>query len=307
MSLIRQSLLLVTVLLVAGNAAATSAQAPVMWESVEVSRRDLINGPGGTAMKPNLSRITFIERETGGNNRKYRIKDGSGRVWVAKIADESQAETAATRLLWAIGYKTEIDYLIPRLTIPGQGTFQNVRLEARPENVDRDGRWEWKNNPFTGKQHFQGLKLMMALINNWDLKDDNTAVLVRDGQRQYIVSDLGSSFGRTSSNSLPILTRFGRSVNNVSDYSKASFIVGTTDEGHLDLAYDGKQDHLMKEISIADAQWLGRLLGQLSNKQISDAFRAANYSRSDVRTMTNAVKSRIAQLRNPRRTNIARR
>jgi hypothetical protein len=279
---------------------------PVLWEKVNISGRDVYNGPGGVAMKPDLSKITFIENEKGGNNLKFRIKDGSGRVWVAKIADESQAETAATRLLWAIGYKTETDYLVPRLTIPGKSTYQNVRLEARPDDVERDGRWMWKENPFVGTAHFEGLKIMMALINNWDLKDDNTAILVSGGQRHYVISDLGSSFGRTSATSVPILTRFGRSVNKPADYAKSSFIVGI-DDGDLDLAYDGKQDHLMKNIKVEHARWLGRQLRQLSNKQISDAFRAANYSRSDVRLMTNAVKKKIAQLNAPVRSLEARR
>lgn len=271
----------------------------VMWEPVKVSQRNLILGRGGAAMRPNTRRITFFEREKGGNNLKYRIKDGSGRTWVAKIADESQAEVAANRLLWAIGYRTEVDYLIPRLTIPTKKTYSNVRLEARPPNVKRDGRWAWKENPFVGKREFNGLKLMMALINNWDLKDDNTAVLVRGNQREFVVSDLGSSFGRTSSTSLPILTRFGRSVSNPKHYANASFIVGMSSDGYLDLAYDGKQDHLMKDFTVEDARWLGSLLRQLSNKQISDAFRAANYSQSEVRLLAGGLKKRIAELNAP--------
>jgi hypothetical protein len=290
-------LLLATAALIFASSFKTFGQA-VLWEKVNVASQDLYNGPGGTAMKPDLSKITFVEDEKGGNNLKFRIKDGSGRVWVAKIADESQAETAATRLLWAIGYKTEIDYLVPRLTIPGKETYENVRLEARPDGVEREGRWMWKENPFVGTDHFEGLKIMMALINNWDLKDDNTAILVSEGRQHYVISDLGSSFGRTSATSMPILTRFGRSVNKPEDYAKSSFIVGVKD-GMLDLAYDGKQDHLMKDIKVEHARWLGRQLSQLSNKQISDAFRAANYSRADVRLMTNAVKKKIAQLNAP--------
>jgi hypothetical protein len=279
----------------------------VLWEPVNISQRNLLLGPGGTAMRPNTRRITFIEDEKGGNNLKYRIKDGSGREWVAKIADESQAEVAATRLLWAIGYKTEIDYLIPKLTIPTKKTYNNVRLEARPANVERDGRWEWKENPFVGTREFNGLKLMMALINNWDLKDDNTAILQQGNQRHYIVSDLGSSFGRTAATSIPVLTKFGRSVNNPQHYADASFIVGMTSKGFLDMAYDGKQDYLMKEFTVEDARWLANLLRRLSNKQISDAFRAANYSSSEVKILTNAVKKRIAELNAPARAIEARR
>jgi hypothetical protein len=42
----------------------------------------------------------------------------------------------------------------------------------------------------------------MALMNNWDLKDDNNAVYLekhKDGlsEQIYLVSDLGASFGTT--------------------------------------------------------------------------------------------------------------
>jgi hypothetical protein len=88
-----------------------AAQQPVMWEKVNIAQRDTYWGAGGTAMQPDLRRVKFIRRQEGGNNLKYRIEDASGKVWVAKIADESQPEVVANRLLWAIGYKTEIDYL----------------------------------------------------------------------------------------------------------------------------------------------------------------------------------------------------
>jgi hypothetical protein len=292
------------IVLLFANAAVTvfgQQRDAVLWEPVKISSRNLMLGRGGSSMRPNTRRITFIEQEKGGNNLKYRIKDGSGRVWVAKIADESQAEVAANRLLWAIGYKTEIDYLVPRLTIPTKKTYVNVRLEARPANVERDGRWAWKENPFVGTKEFSGLKLMMALINNWDLKDDNTGILKHNGRVEYVVSDLGSSFGRTAATSLPIFTKFGRSVNNPHHYAGASFIVGMSDKGYLDLAYDGKQDHLMKEFTIEDARWLGNLLRQLSAKQISDAFRAANYDRSEVKLLTDAFRRRVAELNSPSR------
>jgi len=38
---------------------------------------------------------------------------------------------------------------------------------------------------------------MMALINNWDLKDVNNAVHEYEGKRIYLISDLGASFGST--------------------------------------------------------------------------------------------------------------
>ena len=286
-------------LILAGAVIAFPQQAgEVMWTPVKIASRNLYQGAGGTAMRPNVRRVRFIKKETGGNNLKYRIRDASGRVWVAKIADESQAEVAANRLLYGIGYRTEIDYLVPRLTIPGRGRHTNVRLEARPAGINRDGHWEWEQNPFVGTREFKGLRVMMALINNWDLKDANNAILRDRSGTQYIVSDLGSSFGKLPVSSAFLLNRFGRSVNDPVDFANSTFIHGVEANGEVDFYYKAKGKNLLKGITVEDAHWIGGLLAQLSDRQIRDAFRAANYSPSEISLLTRAVRSRINQLNN---------
>lgn len=267
----------------------------VIWERLNIKKQDLYLGPGGAAMQPDLSRITFISQEKGGYSTKYKIKDGSGRTWVAKIGLEAQSETAAVRLVSAIGYKTDINYLVPRLTIPGKGTFSNVRLEARPDDVDRKGIWEWGNNPFDETREYQGLKIMMAFLNNWDMKKANNVILKKGNERFYAISDLGATFGKTGSNPLPLFWRIGRSRNNPEDYSRADFVKGTS-KNKVKLVYNGKNRSQMHDITVGDARWLSDLLMQLSDRQIRDAFRAANYSQHDIDLLTRAVESRIAQL-----------
>ena len=268
----------------------------VLWKPVNIRQRNLYFGPGGRAMQPNLKKVTFIRKETGGNSLKYRIKDGSGRIWVAKIADESQPETAAVRLLWAVGYVTEINYLAPSLTIPGKGTFKNARLEARPSNIDRQDRWSWTDNPFVGTNELQGLKIMMALINNWDLKEGNNIILQNGREQQYVISDLGASFGKLAPISFPILNRFGRSVNRPDQFAKSEFIKGIEKDGDLDFAYKGKAKGLLDHISHEEGRWAANLLNQLSDAQISDAFRAANYTPEEIKILTRAVRGRIRGL-----------
>ena len=124
----------------------------VLWRApVDIASRNLLVGAGGESMKPDLSRVTFVAVKEGGWSTKYRVLDGKGNEWVAKLSKEAQPETAANRLLWAIGYETEIVHLVPELEIQGKGTFPNVKLEARPKNVKRDGFWSWTSNPFVGK------------------------------------------------------------------------------------------------------------------------------------------------------------
>ena len=270
---------------------------PVLWrEPVDIQSRNLLLGAGGEAMKPNLSKVTFVEDRPGGYSKKYLVQDASGNKWVAKLGKEAQPDTAANRLLWAVGYETEIAYLIPRLTIEGKGTFENVRLEARPKSVDRLDDWKWENNPFTGKPEFQGLKVMMMLINNWDIKDSNNEILATrnsagQNELRYIISDLGATFGKSGG-------FFTRSRNKAEDFVKATFIEEVKGD-IIDFNYGGKNQKLFTNIRVEDAKWMGRYLSRLSDEQIKDAFRAANYTDEEVEALAGAVRRRIEALNNP--------
>lgn len=271
---------------------------PILWERPDdISSRDLYLGPGGTAMRPDLRRIQFIKAEKGGYSKKYRVRDAAGREWVVKIGKEAQSETSAVRLLYGLGYLTEVNYLVPRVTIPGKGTFTNVRFEARPEDWKRAGEWKWKKNPFVGTHQLQGLKILMALINNWDLKDSNNVILKVRGNNgdelRYAISDLGATFGHASTT--PLFWRFTRSRNNPANYAKSKFFEKVKGD-RVVLHFGGKNRGLMKDISVQDAQWLGSLLSQLSDRQIRDAFRAANYTPGQINVLTREVKERTNEL-----------
>jgi len=277
---------------------------PVLFERHDIRQQDLLLGPGGSAMQPDLSNITFIKEEKGGYSRKFRIRDGAGNEWVAKTGREAQPETVAVRLLSGIGYKTEINYLVPRLNIPGHGSFTNVRLEARPGDVKRGEQWNWGHTPFEGTMSMQGLKLMMAFLNNWDMKSSNNVILKRGNEREYTISDLGATFGKTGSNGWPLFWRIGRSRNNPGDYAKAKFVTGVS-KNRVKVRFNGKNRTRMRDFTVADARWLSGLLTQLSDEQIRDAFRAANYSDHDVDLLSRAVTSRISQLERAGATRVA--
>jgi hypothetical protein len=281
---------------------------PVLWqEPGDIESRDLFNGPGGESMKPDLSSVTFIRDQMGGGySINYRVRDGAGKIWVAKLRSEAQPETAAVRIVWAVGYMTEINYLVPCLQIQGapepskkvdrcEGKgFANVKLEARPKHIKRLDRWSWTNNPFTGTKELQGLIVLMSLINNWDLKDDNNRILFVPGsdakpaELQYILSDLGATFGKTGG-------AFTHSRNEPATYAKTKF-VDKVEGDRVRFAYGGKNTGLFKDITIEQAKWIGSWLSRLSEKQISDAFRAANYTPADVELLTRTVREKVNEL-----------
>src|SRR4026209_1808145 len=70
----------------------------VLWRAPEdIESRNLLLGAGGEAMKPDLTRVTFIEEKSGGYSKKYRVRDGAGNEWIAKLGKEAQPDTAANR------------------------------------------------------------------------------------------------------------------------------------------------------------------------------------------------------------------
>lgn len=271
----------------------------VMWEKVNVSERDLFYGPGGKELLPDLSQITYIKEEKAGHTKKYRIKDAKGQIWIAKLGREAKPETAAVRLLYGLGYKTDINYLIPKLTIPNVGTFENVRLETRSPNVKSLGHWKWLDNPFLNSNELRGLKIMMVFVTNWDVLDIQNDILevTTGGKREnhFIVSDLGATFGSLGNNNLPLFHRFGRTTGKPYDFAKTK-LIRKVKSGKVELDYKGKNREFFEGITIENAKWLYELLSKLSDKQIADAFRAANYSPTEVEIYTKAVKNKIAEL-----------
>ena len=180
----------------------------------------------------------------------------------------------------------------PKVSIAKWGNRKNVRFEARPKGVKRGNRWSWDDNPFKATNEFAGLRIMMAMLNNWDLKDENTVILEKDGKSYYAISDLGYSFGKLARHSG---TRSGRSVNEPEHYADATFIKAV-DGQMIQFNYTAQRADLMQGINVQHGRWLADLLLQLSDKQIQDAFRAANYKPEEIALLTASFKARIAEL-----------
>jgi hypothetical protein len=273
----------------------------VLWRDTDPGRLDLSAGPGGRAMRPATQRLQLIKEEKGGHSKKFRVRDARGREWVAKVGKEAQSETVAVRLVWAAGYVTEINYLVPRVTIPGRGTFENVRFEARPKNVKRLDEWSWKQNPFKGTRELEGLKVLMVMLNNWDLKDANNVVIYAPGGREgaelrYVVSDLGATFGKEGGGPA-FLWRITRSRNEPEDFADTKFI-DKVEGGYVDFHYTGKNKGLVDKIRVEHARWMGERLSRLTDGQLAAIFRSANYTTSETRLLTRVIRARINELVN---------
>lgn len=297
-----------------------AAGAPVLWrEPVDIASRNLIYGPGGEQDQPR-DPFVFVKEDLHGTNPKFVIKDAAGVKWKLKLGLEARPETAASRLVWAAGYFADEEYFLPDLIIRNvpqnlhrgekyvepDGYTHNARLKRYSEGEEKAGTWKWKDNPFTGTREFNGLRVMMALINNWDLKDENNRIDDYEGNRIYLVSDLGASFGTSGFG----FTRT-ESKGNLESYTRSKFVEkvappvvdffgpGPPAFDHIvqsDFFPRFSMEWIGKQIPIADARWLGEILARLSPQQIQDAFGAAGFSPKEVAGYSAVVESRIADL-----------
>jgi hypothetical protein len=299
-----------------------AASAPaILWQDpVDIAARDMTYGPGGPSHQPH-GPFKFVKEDLNGTSAKFVITDADGTKWKVKLGAEAHPETVASRLVWAAGYFADEEYYLPALQvdqIPAElqrgekyvepnGIVHGARLKRYVKGEEKNGTWHWKDNPFSGAREFNGLRVMMALINNWDLKDENNAVYDYDGKRIYLVSDLGASFGTTSRRP----TR-AESKGNLEAYNESKFIAdvhppvvsfGTPSRPALILAADVQDfksrinmEWIGKQIPLDDARWIGSILARLSPGQIQAAFAAAGYSPQEVVGFSAVVQARIAEL-----------
>lgn len=299
--------------------AQNSGTTAVIWrDRGDAARMDLAGGSGGKAREPGTN-FKFIKESQGGSSPKFEVEDEKGARWQVKLGGEAQSETAATRLLWAAGYFVDENYYREQIHVQGLtrlargqefvsngDTVTGARLERKIDG-EESAAWSWYDNVFVGTREFNGLRVMMALLNNWDLKEiNNGSSSPPGGEGQYKITDLGATLGSTGNN-------FSRSKGITKDYAETRFIEKVTPT-YVDFVMHSrpfflsvvnlpnyldrtKMESVVKRIPIDDARWIGNRLGQFSAEQIGDCFRAAGFSAADVEVYTRTVTQRIAELK----------
>ena len=293
---------------------------PVVWRDMgDVAALNLLDGPGGTPRAPGTN-FKFVREIMTGTAPKFDVEDENGAKWKVKLGPEVKPEVAATCLVLAAGYFADEDYYRAEIRVQGMqplsrgkqhisdgGLVRDALLERTGEEK-KSRAWSWRETRVAGTREFNGLRVLMALINNWDLKEDNNSVYDQgDAGPRYVVSDLGASFGRTGST-------LSRSKGVLKDYAHSEFVDKVTPE-HVDFVMHSrpfvlpyivsrkyysertKMERITQRIPIADARWLGDLLGRFSTDQIGDCFRTAGFSSAEVEGYTGVVMQRIDALK----------
>jgi len=302
---------------------------PVLWRDPgNISKRNLKFGPGSAELAP-AAPFTFLMEEATGESAKFDVTDARGVTWVVKVGPEAQAETVATRLVWAVGYFADEAYYMDRAEIKnlpklsrGQEFIENgsvvrsARFEPKRKDVRRGANWDWEANPFVNTRELDGLKVLMVLLANYDTSIRNNKILTTKNpttgelEGRYVATDVGATFGKIGG------LGSKRSKNTLADYRLNKFILGV-ENGYVKFDYDTtpkkagmfaamfkpsykssqeKKERAMRTITVANAKWMGSLLAQLSDEQLRDAFRAANYEKQTMDGFIGVLRDWIKQL-----------
>ncbi len=302
-----------------------SDEPAMLWQDPgRIADKDLYLGLGGKKHEPK-SPFQFLKEDSNGTNPKFDVRDADGKKWRVKLGTEARPEVVASRLMWAVGFYANEDYLLPSATVREiqmkrrpdliQGDqVRDARFERKPGEQKSIGYWQWKNNPFKDSKEFNGLRVMMAVMNNWDLKDVNNAIYQdeKNHQRLFLVSDLGATFASNNEHATHDTDK-----GNLDSYEHSKFIVKKTDK---DISFGTPSlpksllvvrgpvlfpeairrsgvDWIGHDIPLADARWMGSLLAQLSHQQLEDAFRAGNFPEAEREQFVKIVEGRIAELK----------
>lgn len=258
-----------------------ASQVPLveLWsEPTDIAQRDLFWGGSRAADAPSTDNpYTVLGLDKTGYSRGYDVKGPDGREWDVKIGDEVQTEIVLSRILWALGYHQPQTFYVTGWQLTGnfEGEGEPARFRLRSDH-ESDGEWAWLDNPFAGTRPLQGLVAISLVLNNWDFKTSNNRIYrLRDDKaepaKRYVVQDLGASLGKARG-----LPYFRGTRNNIDDFEDHQ-LIRKVDGQKVQLDYRGQHTDVLKRLSPADIIWGCELLNRLSDAQLDDAFRAADY------------------------------
>jgi len=261
----------------------------------------------------------FHVSELGGTTPKFDCDLESGEQVRVKYGrtGELQGEVAATRLLRALGFGADYVTFLERLRCYGcpeepfstmkaveitqaeklyrdlmlsYDSFEDFewvtmerRYEGRPIETKRAagfGMFELDKVSSTkggaSRAEVDALRLMAVFLAHWDSKPDNQRIVCRsplgwDGNGQcqqpfLLIQDLGATFGPHKVN--------------LDNWQDASIWDDRTQclTSMRDLPYDGATFTQVR-ISEAGRQFLGKMLSRLSDRQLTELFRAARFDK----------------------------
>jgi hypothetical protein len=263
------------------DAKPSTAPLAELWTDPGPAPRNLADGPHPVPVKdrPVIDRrFTVVSKDTAGFSTTYKVKDAADREWNVKIGPEAQTEVVTSRIVWALGYHQLPSYFVERWIAVEQSKgaqLGGARFRPREMGMKSKGIWSWRRNPFVGTPPYNGLLVLMMILNSTDLKDDNNELYelegtALEGARQwFVVKDLGASLGETG--------RMDPRRGYIEGFEKEPFVTGVKN-GVVQFGFRGRHQELLDRIGVDDVKWTCERLERITDRQWRDAFRAGNFT-----------------------------
>jgi hypothetical protein len=282
-----------------------------VWRPIRTESLDLLAGPRVPGAFAFDAEVTCDYEDDagklGGMTPKFLCRAGDEILKVKYGEDNGEvyAETAASRLFWALGFAADAVFPVrvtcrrcpvdPWLWKTAQKieerTFPLATIErkfdAETIEVKDSAGWSWDEldlvDPAKGgapRAHRDALRLLAVLVQHGDNKaSQQRVVCLKQGVRRtargqlcdkplLVVSDLGATFGGAGN-----LSGGGAKMRFAQWSAKPIFREGADCVGELDGSIIGTLQH--PSIHEAGRQFLAERLRRLTDKQIGDLFRAA--------------------------------
>lgn len=267
-----------------------------LWQPNDVRSADLFNGPWGAELAPDPdATYTFLEPKKHGASPGLSARDPKGLEWSVKQGNEGPIEPTVSRVLSAIGYHQPPVYYLPSFNLLRGTQIERApggRFRPKSKLLKEDGEWSWQQNPFVGTPQYQGLLAVLLLFNSSDIKNANNSIYElaepREGaSRWYVVRDVGAALGETA--------RLDAARGNPELFERIPFITGVR-HGFVEFNYHSWHQELVSErITPADVRWACERLGQLSDQQWTDAFRAGGWAPDVADRFIRRIKAKIQE------------
>ncbi len=276
-----------------------------LWEPPEaLAERDLFYGPWGPERAPDPAlTYTLVERKHTGVNPGMTVRDSLGHEWSVKQAPpegqppEGPIEVLVSRVLSAIGYHQPPVYFLREFTLADDwGTRREPggRFRLKDGSLKDRGTWSWQEGPLVGTRPYQGLLVVLLLLNSSDLKNANNTLYEhqRAGGTElwYVVRDLGTALGSTG--------RLAPRRGDAAAFARQPFITGTAG-GFVQFGYRGWHQELVRgRITPADVAWAADLLSRIADRQWDEAFRAGGFTAAASAPFRDVIKRRLNEAAN---------
>jgi hypothetical protein len=232
------------------------------------------------------------------------VVDPAGRKWSVKQAphddrgDEGPIEVVVSRILSLAGYHQPPVYYLPSFTLVdtfGRRVEPGGRFRLSHPAFKEQQSWSWQQNPFVGTRPYQGLLVILMMLNASDLRNTNNSIFELrqdEGAREarYVVRDLGTALGATS--------RYQRRRGDLEVFERLPFATGLRD-GYV--AFDHYagwgQDLFRGRITPADVAWACQRLDEIRLVEWRDAFRAGGYPEATAARYVARIRQKVGEAR----------